>query len=245
MPRRWPLARLTFPLCKIIDHFDRMLAGCCWEVLISRINPGDSLKSLSQASKSLTLLLAGWLAEEVAKILREITSHPSQKLYDDDTIHLLCANYWLLPIYQELLHTTTRYSVTSEEERKRPSSGSARILAHPKPVKNKAKHKNPFTTRVTDWIGGECPADSLFVWFPAQWVPHILQRLESKEDEFRHKHTLSFDQDLSDEELAQKQPKPRAGRKLQFGIRPYEGVRQLTCSIRADWLSPPLDLGLR
>ena len=122
VPRRWPLARLTFPLRMVIAQLDRVLAGCCWEVLIAKPRPAESLALLRDASKGLTLLLAGWLAEEIASILREITSHPSQKLYDEETIHLLCANYWLLPIYQELLHTATRYNVTSEGERKRPCS---------------------------------------------------------------------------------------------------------------------------
>jgi len=31
VPRRWPLARLSIPLQKIVDHLDRVLAGCCWE----------------------------------------------------------------------------------------------------------------------------------------------------------------------------------------------------------------------
>ena len=173
-------------------------------------------------------------------MLREITSHPSHKLYDDDTIHLLCANYWLLPIYQELLHTTTRYS---EGERKRPCSGLAKILAHPKPVKTQAKHQNAHTKTVSDWIGGLCPADSLYVWFPAHWVPHLLLRLEAKEDEYRQRHVPWFDRALPDDELLEQQMKAKAGRKLQFGMRPYHGgnVRQLTCSIRADWLSLPVD----
>jgi len=43
VPRRWPLARLTVPLLKSVDHLDRVLAGCCWEVLITRQYPDDSL----------------------------------------------------------------------------------------------------------------------------------------------------------------------------------------------------------
>ena len=183
-----------------------------------------------------------WLAEEIASILREITSHPNQKLYDEETIHLLCANYWLLPIYQELLHTATRYNVTSEGERKRPCSGLAKILAHQKPVKTQAKQQNERTKTVSDWIGGLCDADSLYVWFPAHWVPHLLRRLEAREDEYRQQHPLWFDREPPDDALLEDQQKAKAGRKLQFGIRPCEdNIRQLTGSIRADWLSLPLD----
>ena len=36
VPRRWPLARLFIPLQKIVDHLDRVLAGCCWEAHATR-----------------------------------------------------------------------------------------------------------------------------------------------------------------------------------------------------------------
>ena len=89
-----------------------------------------------------------------------------------------------------------------------------------------------------NWIGGLCPADSLYVWFPAHWVPHLLLRLEAKEDEHRQRHVPWFDRVFLGDELLQKQLQAKAGRKLQFGMRRYDGgnVRQLTCSIRADWL---------
>ena len=36
VPKRWPLARLSFSLQKCVDHLDRVLAGCCWEVYATR-----------------------------------------------------------------------------------------------------------------------------------------------------------------------------------------------------------------
>ena len=36
VPERWPLARLSFSLQKCVDHLDRVLAGCCWEVHTGR-----------------------------------------------------------------------------------------------------------------------------------------------------------------------------------------------------------------
>ena len=37
------------------------------------------------------------LAKEVAAILQAILMHPTKKLYDDRTAHLLCSNYWAQP----------------------------------------------------------------------------------------------------------------------------------------------------
>ena len=126
--QRWPLARLSFSLQKCVDHLDRVLAGCCCEVYATRTD-------LRQVSKSLTMMLAVYLAKEVAAILRAILTHPTKKLYDDRTAHLLCSNYWVQPIFQELLHSSSRYNATRTGERNRPSSGLARISAYPRPPK--------------------------------------------------------------------------------------------------------------
>ena len=123
VPQRWPLARLSIPLQKSVDHLDRVLAGCCWEVHATRAESEESLSSIRLVSKRLTMLLAGYLAKEVAAVLREILTHPTKKLYDDNTAHLLCSNYWLQPIYQELLHSLSRYNATGNGEKNRPSNG--------------------------------------------------------------------------------------------------------------------------
>ena len=156
VPRRWPLARLSIPLQKIVDHLDRVLAGCCWEAHATRAVPEESLPSIRLASKLLTMLLAGYLAKEVAAILKEILTHPTKKLYDDNTVHLLCSNYWLQPIYQELLHSSSRYNATVTGEKNRPSSGLARISAYPRPPK--VMKPTASGTRFPDWIGGMCYA---------------------------------------------------------------------------------------
>ena len=150
-----------------------MLAGCWWEVYATRADPKESLSSLRQVSKCLTMMLAIYLAKEVAAILRDILTHPTKKLYDDRTAHLLCSNYWMQPIFQELLHSSSRYSATRTGERNRPSSGLARISAHPRPPKKLKPSASG--TRFTDWIGGICYADTLQVWFPAHWAPVILR----------------------------------------------------------------------
>ena len=42
VPERWPLARLSFSLQTCVDHLDRVLAGCCWEVQATRTTPLDT-----------------------------------------------------------------------------------------------------------------------------------------------------------------------------------------------------------
>ena len=87
------LARLSFSPLKCVDHLDRVLAGCCWEVHATRVTPPESLPSLHQVAKCLTMQLAVYLAKEVAAILRAVLTHDTKKLYNEGTVHLLCSNY--------------------------------------------------------------------------------------------------------------------------------------------------------
>ena len=100
-----------------MDHLDRVLAGCCWEVLITRKDPDDSFGALRQAARSLTL--ASYLAEFVAETLRASQTSQGAPLTDEENIHLLGANYWVQPIYQELLHAASGHNASVEGERKR------------------------------------------------------------------------------------------------------------------------------
>ena len=75
VPERWPLARLSFSLQTCVDHLDRVLAGCCWEVQATRTTPSESLLSLHQVAKCLTMKLATHLAKEVGAILRAVLTH--------------------------------------------------------------------------------------------------------------------------------------------------------------------------
>ena len=105
---------------------------------------------------------------------------------------LLCSNYWIQPIYQELLHSSSRYNATRAGERNRPSSGLARVAAHPRPPKKRKPSASG--TKVCDSIGGICYADTLQVWFPAHWAPVVLQQLQHKEDSYRAAHPSWMDQ---------------------------------------------------
>ena len=129
VPRRWPLATLAVPLLKSVEYLDRVLAGCCWEVLISRTDLDDSIGALRQAAKSLILALASCLAHFVAETLRASRTLQRGPLIDEENIYLLGANFWVQPIHQELLHAASGHNVSGDGERKRPCSGLVKIVA--------------------------------------------------------------------------------------------------------------------
>ena len=245
VPEQWPLARLSFSLQKCVDHLDRVLAGCCWEVYATRTDPPKSLFSLQQVSKCLTMMLAIYLAKEVAAILRAVMTHDTKKLYDEGTVHLLCSNYWIQPIYQELLHSSSRYNATRTGERNRPSSGLARVAAHPRPPKKRKPSASG--TRFCDWIGGICYADTLQVWFPAHWAPVVLQQLQQKEDSYRAAHPSWMDQTEAPPDIRKQWREARANRRMQFKVGNYKdgdresNIRMLTGTIKADWIQLPVE----
>ena len=245
VPERWPLARLSFSLQTCVDHLDRVLAGCCWEVQATRTTPSESLLSLHQVAKCLTMKLAVHLAKEVAAILRAVLTHETKKLYNDSTVHLLCSNYWIQPIYQELLHSSSRYNATREGERKRPSSGLARVAAYPKPPKQRKPSASG--TSFSDWIGGTCYADTLQVWFPAHWAPVVLQQLQQKEDNYRAENPSWMDQEEPPADILKQWREARANRRMQFKVGKYRdgswesNIRMLTGTIKVDWIQLPVE----
>ena len=239
VPRRWPLARLTVPLLKSVDHLDRVLAGCCSEVLITRKYPDGSLGALRQAARSLTLTVASYLAEFVAETLRAARTSQGAPLTDEENTHLLGANYWVQPIYQELLRAASGHNASVEGERKRPCSGLVKIMAKQRQTRTRAPVLN--TACVSDWIGGFCPADSLMIWFPAHWAPQVIKELERREQDHRKRFPQWFD-DRVPNKYWQQQQDARASRTLHFQKRPYlaSPIQLLTASIRVDWFSLPV-----
>ena len=162
------------------------------------------------------------------------------KRYDDNTAHLLCSNYWVQPIYQELLHSSSRYNATRTGEKNRPSNGLARISAHPRPPKKLKPAASG--TRFTDWIGGICYADTLQVWFPAHWAPVVLDQLQHKEDEYRAAHPSWMDQEVVPDDIQKQWQEARANRMMQFKVGDYKdsNIRMLTGTLKADWIQLPV-----
>lgn len=241
VPQRWPLARLTIPLQRCVDHLERVLVGCCWEVLFTRAKPDESLASLRTVAKGLTMLFAIYLAK-VASILRGILAHPDKTLHDDSTAHLLCSNYWVLPIYQELLHSSSRYNATGMGEKNRPCNGLARISAFPRPPKR--TRPPPNSTRFADWLGSRCYADTLHIWFPAHWVPMVLQGLQNKEDGYRAAHPSWMDEEEVSDDIRKQWQEARANRIMQFTVEDYNkdsNTRMLKGTMKADWIQLPIE----
>ena len=63
---------------------------------------------MSAFAKDFVLVLAFHLAEHIATLLRQVLDHPTKMLYDPDNEVLFLPQFWLFPIYRELLNTASR-----------------------------------------------------------------------------------------------------------------------------------------
>ena len=90
VPKTWPLARLTFPLCGFSKQLERLIEGYCMEIIATNVYPDQHVASVKQFAKDMVLLLAFHLSERISSLLRQVLDHPTK--------------FWLLPIYRELLN---------------------------------------------------------------------------------------------------------------------------------------------
>ena len=84
LPRNWPLARLTIPLAGLSKQVDRLLEGYCFQILATNRDPDTHVWKVIQTATHLTLILAEYLADTIAWLMRSILDHESKILFDTD-----------------------------------------------------------------------------------------------------------------------------------------------------------------
>ena len=168
-------------------------------------------------------------------------------LTEEDTLPLLTSEFWVRPVYEELLHAASRFNLSPTAELKRPTSNLVKIASHVKSKPGDAIIQGDQHTTMTDWLGADCPVDFLNVWFPAHWSPIVLRELHEREVKYRDKHRLWFD----DPAMASDTPKLTAQRKdalksreLHFHLGAMDVEKNLPTLIgklKIDWLDFPVN----
>ena len=134
-----------------------------------------------RVAKDLAQFLALFLAE-VTELLQSVLAYPSKGLVDASNAPLLTPKFWVQAIYTELLHASGRYRAVREQEQKRPTTGLVKVLCFSYDKKARKEHekkKNSQTTfEGTVELGSW--ADTLFVWFPASWMPLVVEAIRNK-----------------------------------------------------------------
>ena len=185
LPRTWPLARLTIPLAGLSKQIDRLLEGYCFQILATNRDPEAHNGRVLQTATHLTWILAEYLANTIAWLMRSILDHASKILFDNDTQLLLTPKFWILPLYRELLNSARRIRPSPSSERARGCTGLVKIICKEnKEQKGKRKchagtpHLND-RGGFTQWFGSCSLMSTLYVWFPASWAPMVAERLFS------------------------------------------------------------------
>ena len=185
LPRTWPLARLTIPLEGLSKQIDRLLEGYCFQILATNRYPEAHNGRVLQTATHLTWILAEYLADTIAWLMRSILGHDSKILFDKDTQVLLTPKFWLLPLYREFLNSARRIRPSPASERARGCTGLVKVICKEnKEQKGKRKY-HAGTPHPNDrggfpqWFGSCSLMSTLYVWFPASWAPMVAERLFS------------------------------------------------------------------
>lgn len=113
-------------------------------------------------------------------------------LYDDETGPLLTSKYWVRPLYQEILHAASRFNSTQVGELKCPVTRLVKILTHQRVKVQATANLSASHANMQEWIGAECPVDFLNVWFPAHWVPMVLEAMVKSSNLINQNHYSSM-----------------------------------------------------
>eukprot|EP00434_Breviolum_minutum_P045694 symbB.v1.2.041024.t1/scaffold7749.1/size9534/2 len=171
LPRNWPLARLTVPLGGLSKQVDRLLEGYCFQILATNRDPDAHRGKVIQTATHLTLIVAEYLADTIARLMCSILDHESKILFDTDTEPLLTPGFWILPLYRELLNSASGLVkiICKENKEQRGKRKYHDGTPHP-------KDRGGFT----QWFGSCSLINTLYVWFPASWAPIVAEQLFEK-----------------------------------------------------------------
>ena len=183
LPRNWPLARLTIPLLGLSKQVDRLLEGYCFQILATNRDPEAHNAKVVQTATHLTLILAEYLADTIAWLMRSILDHGTKILFDSDTEPLLTPGFWILPLYRELLNSASRNRPSAASERARGCTGLVKLICKEnKEQRGKRKfHEGAPHPKdrggFAQWFGSCSLINTLYVWLPASWAPMVAERL--------------------------------------------------------------------
>ena len=250
LPFHWPLAKLTLPLKFGVNRLEGLVVGFLMELMATKSQPWRCRRQISSFAKTLTVRVATYLAKEIASLFRPVLQHPVMALTDDDTLSLLTSDFWIRPVYEELLYAASRFNRSSGAEHKRPTSNLVKIASHSKDKPSDMMNAGAQHTTMTEWIGADCPVDYLNVWFPAHWAPIVLRELHRREDTYRKAHNLWFDdpQDSDPPRVIEQRKDALRSRELQFQVGAMDDHKNLPTLIgklKIDWLNFPVDDILR
>ena len=182
LPDAWPLARLTFPLASILKQSELLLQAYCFEAVATSMEPERHKDRVEAFAGDLIQCVALHLAETVASLFQEALQDASLGLVDSNNAPLLSPKFWLQPMYTELLNAGSRFRAIKAKEVRRPATSLVKVMCVPYTGLAAALHrgKRKVETSRVSLLGDKCWAGSLLVWFPASWMPLVVEAIQAK-----------------------------------------------------------------
>ena len=129
LPDSWPLARLSITLDGLTSQLSKVVMTATMEIIASCRYPDFGLPRLTQLAKDVTIALALHLADLVADWLSGILDQQAVLLFNESTAGMLQASYWVRPIYEELLYSSSHAYQGSAVEAQRASNGLVKVIS--------------------------------------------------------------------------------------------------------------------
>ena len=119
--------------------------------------------------------MAIYLAETITGLLQRVLTHPGRGLVNETNAALLTPKFWVQAIYTELLLASSRFRAVREKEQQRPPNGLVKVVCLPYDGAAEKKHGC-----IKAMIGPSSWVDSLSIWFPAAWMPLLVEAIREK-----------------------------------------------------------------
>ena len=160
---------------------------------------------------------------------------------------LFLPQFWILPIYRELLNTASRHRPSRDSELRRSASGLVKVLCKPSDSvaggKGKRKGKplmqGGALARFEGWFGSMSLMNTLYVWFPASWGPSVVEAIKKRNETWLAQNPVHRDsQTFNAAEVAM----GPAAREVTYKIQKWNVVSErvhpiLVANARVDWLA--------
>ena len=182
LPPTWPLARMLLPIKFIVKQAETLLQNYCFETIAACKAPKQQKQFVFQTARDLGQLMALRLAEIVTELMQSVLLHPAKGLVDESNAPLLTQRFWVQAIYPELLHASSRTRAQRGQEEKRPPRGLVKILCLPykRKVQERYDRRSDCVVSTETLLGVSSWVDSMYVWFPAAWMPLVVDAVRAK-----------------------------------------------------------------
>ena len=182
LPTTWPLARLMFPIRDLRRQMETLLQTYCFEIEVTCAQAREQDAFVRRMALHLVQYLAVFLAETITGLLQRVLTHPARGLVDETNAALLTQKFWVQAIYTELLCASSRHRAVREQEKQRPPTGLVKVVCLPFDGAAAQRHgrRKPTDASFETMLGSSSWVDSLFVWFPASWMPLVVDAIREK-----------------------------------------------------------------